>query len=195
VQHARPVCGRETHASSLPLTASLELTVLSSLSLQTAAIPPAYADLPLAGQFLLWAARQWICRLDPAHPCSSVLAQAFARAGVPEALRDLDIVLGTLAVHARRRLDFRPPSDGGLGDDERLYLHALAALQARTPAHARDVCAEWLPPSEAALAVDCLSRIADRFLVAGLDLSRLRASAAGLAPSRASASQPAATVH
>jgi hypothetical protein len=132
------------------------------------------AGLSVAGQFFIWAARQWVYVLNPRNPCTLQLGAAFSRMGVRSSLCHLDLLLGNLALHARQQLDFKTPNDARLGHDEYQMLMALSDAQASRHARAHLICEQWVATAHAIVIFHHISKIAHIFLSAGLDFSSLR---------------------
>lgn len=132
--------------------------------------------LGFAGQFVIWAVRQWVFALGAPPECGATLRIAFAKAGVPGALRHLDGLLGTIATAAERDIEFRCPCSTVLGPDEVQLLRCIARFQ-RGRLEAADLThlGSWLPPAAVRVAHGHAERLAVELLSVGLKVGEIDA--------------------
>jgi len=103
------------------------------------------AELPLAGQLLIWGMRRWILAVSRREAPTLKIARPYIEAGCADAVPLLDETMALLAATARRRVALRGVGHPEVGPDEAVMLRTLRSLQEGSEPAAR-ACVEELVP-------------------------------------------------
>lgn len=132
-------------------------------------------DLPFGARLLLCALRVWVNaarqRRDPADALLRFLFDNDSAALAPE----LDSLLALLIGSAPRPITVHAPACGGLSDDERTFLEAVAGLQRHDTAPAAAPVGGWLAHAGVPGVQDALGKVARTLLRLGHALNRTEA--------------------
>lgn len=105
----------------------------------------ATAELPLAGQLLVWGMRRWIQAVCRREAPTLVIARPYIELGCADAVPLLDETMALLSATARRKVALRCLSHPTLGYDETVLLRTMRSLQEGAEPVAQAIVEELLP--------------------------------------------------
>ena len=110
---------------------------------------PDFPDLPIAEQFVLWAARIWVRSTHGAPTLHLNLRDGFRAAQMEEGYLILDRLMTLLSTRSSREIYFHCTCCKGITDHEHAILGVIAEFQTGDEANAHMILSEWLPSSGA----------------------------------------------
>lgn len=110
---------------------------------------PNFPDLPIAEQFVLWAARIWVRSNQGAPTLHLNLRDGFRAAQMEEGYLILDRLMTLLSTRSSQEIYFHCTCCKGITDHEHAILGVIAEFQTGDEANAHMILSEWLPSSGA----------------------------------------------
>jgi hypothetical protein len=110
---------------------------------------PDFQDIPIAEQFVLWAARIWVRSNQGAPTLHLNLRDGFRAAQMEEGYLILDRLMTLLSTRSSQEIYFHCTCCKGITDHEHAILGVIAEFQTGDEANAHMILSEWLPSSGA----------------------------------------------
>lgn len=106
---------------------------------------PNFPDLPIAEQFVLWAARVWVKSNQETPTLHLNLRDGFRAAEIEEGYLMLDRIMTLLSTRASRKVYFHLKCCTGITNHEHAFLGVIAEFQTGADANAHMILRDWLP--------------------------------------------------